>query len=724
VNADESVTTDDDGIATLADLAVSDALTVQAESDGLNYYGITAIEEDVVSTLTIEVLVPDQVTTTLSETETTEVNVGSSTVVLPTDGALETEDGTAYDGDVEVSVASVTAGSSAAVPPPAETNPSDDGSTPNVIDTFEVSLLDESGDPLQLSDGESITVTRQVDLDDAQQEAIDENDGDVALWRFDEELGIWVQEGTATLDDDVLTMDLPHLSFYTVWGGAFFTVVGEAESVCATGVTTAGAAVRFDFQIVCPSSGSIFNQRVQATADAAGAFCLNMPTGADVTCTVTTVRDRTPTIHNGVIRQMGYYIDGVRQSPLTLPTTGDPMCGAGATCATIGTPPAQVAPTCAANASVCDDSNACTTDTCDTALCAAGTTCTGCAHTPIPFAPSGGPTPTLTRLFEAGTYELDESFDDADRDSGALAFIDTNGARLDFAAGAMTIVDDETDPSERTAYSIGSEPITGGGTVTLDFAVLADTIDRGVSIEIDGPHNSSSEGMRVLFHRTWGGAAADYELRVFESVSGASQETPLPGALIAGDYTLEATFAAGSVSATLTPPAAVGGAVTITSTPPSGTLDAPWTFSFGVFADPNSGQTADIDVVALQDLDSDFSATRAEGLWTRTLSPMDFNGTTYNNVAGEPPVIWFTAAGFPEEDNPFAFAGTVANVYIHAVTDGTELRTVVTPMDRATFEGLLASALPTAVVNASAVGFVRQSDGTYLWQPSLLACRP
>lgn len=75
----------------------------------------------------------------------------------------------------------------------------------------EVSLTDGSGNPLQLKDGKTSEMTFPIP------ESMKSNPpATIPLWYFNEEAGLWVEEGTATLKGDVYVGSVRHFSWHNL----------------------------------------------------------------------------------------------------------------------------------------------------------------------------------------------------------------------------------------------------------------------------------------------------------------------------------------------------------------------------------------------------------------------------------------------------------------------------------------------------------------------------
>lgn len=86
-----------------------------------------------------------------------------------------------------------------------------------------VELLDEDGEELQLEEGKMATLSFPVP-----DEIIAQAPPTIPLWSFDEELGTWVEEGTATLENGFYVGEVSHFSSWNVdWKGERIRLRGE-----------------------------------------------------------------------------------------------------------------------------------------------------------------------------------------------------------------------------------------------------------------------------------------------------------------------------------------------------------------------------------------------------------------------------------------------------------------------------------------------------------------
>jgi len=125
------------------------------------------------------------------------VKVKGATVDLPADGFVD-EEGKPFTGEVtaKVSYNRVTTPTGEALFPGDFIGLEDNGSTTGIISYgyIEVTLTDDSGNPLNLAPGEMAELTYPADPN------IVIHPATIPLWYYDTEKGIWVEDGVATYD--------------------------------------------------------------------------------------------------------------------------------------------------------------------------------------------------------------------------------------------------------------------------------------------------------------------------------------------------------------------------------------------------------------------------------------------------------------------------------------------------------------------------------------------
>ncbi len=224
-------------------------------------------------------------------------------------GALVTSAGVPVTGEVEVMLTPFDPTNEAefAAYPGELTAEQTDG---NIVQLQTYAVLDvtimQNGEELDVTPG--MTVQASIPVPDG----LADTPETVGLWSFDEERGIWIEEGTATLDAEagVYLAELPHLSPWNCDDPIAATCV-EGVAVDATGAPVPGARVRAVGVDVFGSNAT--------TAGPDGSFCVFAPPSS--------------TVRISVIHGDG---GGTIQEVTTGDTTLAEGAACGATCTTMG----------------------------------------------------------------------------------------------------------------------------------------------------------------------------------------------------------------------------------------------------------------------------------------------------------------------------------------------------------------------------------------------------
>lgn len=130
----------------------------------------------------------------------------------------------------------------------------------------EVSLTDDSGNSLQLNEGEEAEMTFPIP------ENMKNNPpATIPLWYYDDATGLWVEEGTATLKDGVYVGNVKHFSWHNL-------------DVPAERVTIKGVVVDCEKR---PVAGvKVVADQTYAYTDASGNYSVYVPDNTPVTVTV------------------------------------------------------------------------------------------------------------------------------------------------------------------------------------------------------------------------------------------------------------------------------------------------------------------------------------------------------------------------------------------------------------------------------------------------------
>lgn len=135
-----------------------------------------------------------------------------------------------------------------------------------------VELRDENGNELNLADGAQATV--QFPIVESQIASAPEQ---IALWSFDEEKGLWMEEGFATKDGNKYIGEVSHFSFWNC--DAPFPLIHVCGNVFnADGTPAANMLVEVMANVLYPTA--------YGYTDSDGRFCGKMPKGQELTITI------------------------------------------------------------------------------------------------------------------------------------------------------------------------------------------------------------------------------------------------------------------------------------------------------------------------------------------------------------------------------------------------------------------------------------------------------
>lgn len=219
VSGDETTTTDECGMFAIDQVAaVSGRFIVRFSLDG--YFTITK-SEAISANKTLDVVLQEKGESDCSSHTTFETSKGSDLKVGKMNvsiqgGSLVKADGTPYSGKVEADVLylSPDASTFATMMPGGDMEAVRYDKSESILLSYgmvEVSLTDAKGDALQLKDGVKSTLTFPVP------EKFKSNPPAIMpLWSFDENTGLWVEEGVATLEEGVYVGEVSHFSWHNL----------------------------------------------------------------------------------------------------------------------------------------------------------------------------------------------------------------------------------------------------------------------------------------------------------------------------------------------------------------------------------------------------------------------------------------------------------------------------------------------------------------------------
>jgi hypothetical protein len=184
---------------------------ISAEKQGY-ITGSRALAPSTTSVNRVEImLLKKEVIATVASGETAMVNLSNGTEVS-FDGSYATQDGTPYNGAVEVVLKHLSPedANMAAMMPGMLFAQNTSGSAV-ALETYgmiAVELLSNTGQELQLGEGSTAQITMPVPANSLNPPAT------IPLWHFDENVGYWIEEGQATLQGNMYVGEVSHFTFW------------------------------------------------------------------------------------------------------------------------------------------------------------------------------------------------------------------------------------------------------------------------------------------------------------------------------------------------------------------------------------------------------------------------------------------------------------------------------------------------------------------------------
>ncbi len=213
-----TVTTGADGSFTFSRAAVvSGRAVVKFEKKG--YFSVTRSGVKA-NEMNLEVVLrakggKNTVSITFNASESKTVEAGGMKATVPANGLVK-EDGSAYSGIVNAEMLYLDpndADFAEAMPGGDLAAIRDDGSEVQLISwgMSEISFTDNAGNPLQLKEDETSTLTFPIPA------GMESNPpATIPLWYFDDEKGIWIEEGIATYNGSVYEGEIKHFSWHNL----------------------------------------------------------------------------------------------------------------------------------------------------------------------------------------------------------------------------------------------------------------------------------------------------------------------------------------------------------------------------------------------------------------------------------------------------------------------------------------------------------------------------
>lgn len=160
------------------------------------------------------VMMPQTVTHHFESTAGIDASLDNGSLVSIQPNSLLTQNGTEYSGAVAMSVRYLdpTAGNFGVIVPGGDMVARRDDETTSILYSYgilRVVMTSAAGELLQLSEGKSATIT--MDIPDAQ---LGDAPATIPLWYFDEEAGVWIEDGSATREGDKYVGTVTH---FTDW---------------------------------------------------------------------------------------------------------------------------------------------------------------------------------------------------------------------------------------------------------------------------------------------------------------------------------------------------------------------------------------------------------------------------------------------------------------------------------------------------------------------------
>lgn len=207
--------TDEYGYFSVADVSLSKfaGLVTVTKTGYFNGYKTFTPQEDQETFTRIKLLAKPEAVTVNAVAGGTVTTTDGGTITLPANSIVTASTNTAYTG--EVSVRARVINNTGEDDKPGDARGTDDEGHAKALKSFStiaVELTGNAGEPLQIMDGKSATLTLPIA---AELQADAPNT--ISLWSFNTTTGLWQQEGVAEKSGDSYTATVSHFSF---WDGA------------------------------------------------------------------------------------------------------------------------------------------------------------------------------------------------------------------------------------------------------------------------------------------------------------------------------------------------------------------------------------------------------------------------------------------------------------------------------------------------------------------------
>lgn len=207
-----SVTTNSQGFFILNNVSVKEKFAyIKASKAGFVNASRVVVPTNSKNRINI-MMIPATVTATISTGSISTVSLSDGTKVK-FDGSFKDANGNTYSGNVQVALFGLkTSDTYFQETMPGSLLASDSNGNSKILESYgmmHVQLTGNAGQNLQLANGHTAEITFPVDASQSSTAP-----STIPLWSFDENLGIWKQEGTATKNGNVYVGNVAHFSWW------------------------------------------------------------------------------------------------------------------------------------------------------------------------------------------------------------------------------------------------------------------------------------------------------------------------------------------------------------------------------------------------------------------------------------------------------------------------------------------------------------------------------
>ena len=207
----DTATTDDNGIFIIEDATVFERFAyVEVEKSGYLKGSRSLVPTDAMNQVSI-ILLDENVVGSVNSGQDSEVNLPNGTTVK-FDGAFKDENGNAYSGSVSVMMQHLDPSDpDINLKMPGMLYAQNADNNERALETYgmlNVELRGSGGEKLNIAEGHTATI--EIPVDPAQTNA----PNTIPLWHFDEEIGVWVEDGQADLIGGKYIGQVSHFSWW------------------------------------------------------------------------------------------------------------------------------------------------------------------------------------------------------------------------------------------------------------------------------------------------------------------------------------------------------------------------------------------------------------------------------------------------------------------------------------------------------------------------------